>query len=251
MEINFRRPVVKKPKDQYTVGMTRGILIAGNESALCRAVEAEAAKRVEKLTSAVIQNRLVSPQRPAEDAPGRLTLDWNPGSPISARTLVLAAENRLEQIDEVILVCSPPSIRRLPADLSLADVEVFINDQFKGWFFLVKELARVFESRRQTEKKPRAALALVYNDIGPGGRDEAPDLLGPSALGSFRALTDGLLASAHNAPFITMGFAATQAGDEAGFAAFVWKCLDDASARNNGKLHRYGKFSFLQRGAGK
>lgn len=226
--------------------MTRGIFIAGNESALCRAIEAEAAKRVEKYAIAVIQNRLVSMQKPAEEIPGRLSLDWNPGSPISARALVLAGENRLDSIDEAILVCSPPSIRRPPADLPLADVEVLVNDQFKGWFFLVKELARVFESRRNRPGKRIPSLALVYGDISPGGRDEAPDLIGPSALGSFRAITDGLLASAHNAPFTAMGFACMRAGDDAGFASFVWKCLDEG--KNNGKLHKYGRFSFLTKG---
>jgi len=128
-------------------------------------------------------------------------LDWNPSSPISARTLVLAAENRLEHIDEAILICSPPSVRCKAADLSFSDVEIMLNDHIKGWFFLIKELITVFNNRR------RGSLILVYPDIPPvQSRDEASDLLGQPALASFRAMTQGLLASAHNEAYITMAF---------------------------------------------
>ena len=108
--------------------MTRGIVIAGNESTLIHAVENEAARRAERYALALIPNRFSGDNSPntrspqdnspsadpvAQDLPekGRIPLDWNPGSPISARTLVIAAENRLEQISEAILVCAPPSVR--------------------------------------------------------------------------------------------------------------------------------------------
>jgi hypothetical protein len=227
--------------------MTRGILIAGNESALSRAIEAETAQRVEHFAIALIPNRLSEPLRaavPAGSVPAnnaRLPLDWNPGSPISARTLVLAAENRLEHIDEAILICSPPSIRRAAAELPLADIEILINDHIKGWFFLIKELAAAFRARRA------GTLALVYSDIGSGGaRDDAADLLGPSSLASFRAFTRSLLASAFNEPYLTLGFAGSDAADETGFASFVLKNLDEGNKRNNGKLHKYGKLNFFR-----
>ena len=105
--------------------MTRGIFIVGNESALSRAIEAEAAGRVENYAAALIPNRLSGvPKSSVPANEKRLDLDWNPSSPISARTLILAAENRLEKIDEAILVCSPPSIRSSAADLPLADIEI-------------------------------------------------------------------------------------------------------------------------------
>jgi hypothetical protein len=128
--------------------MTRGILIAGNDSTLSRAIEAEASNRVEQYTAALIQNRFSELSKDSEAVnEKRITLDWNPSSPISARALVLAAENRLGQIDEAFLVCSPPSVRSSPAGLNLSAVEIMINDHIKGWFFLVKELAVVFKNR--------------------------------------------------------------------------------------------------------
>jgi hypothetical protein len=229
--------------------MTRGIIIAGNESALIRAIETETAKRVEHYAIGLIPNRLggtAEPPRLSASAgqtrteQARVPLDWNPGSPISARTLVLAAENRLEHIDEAILVCAPPSIRRPAAELPLADIEILVNDHIKGWFFLVKEVSAVFRARGG------GTLALVYQDAGfGGGSDDAADILGPSAIASFSAFTRSLLASAYGEPYVSLGFAGSEAGGEPGFAAFVLKHLDEGSRRNSGKLHKYGKLKLF------
>jgi NAD(P)-dependent dehydrogenase (short-subunit alcohol dehydrogenase family) len=227
--------------------MTRGILITGNESNLSRAIEAEAAKRVNQYAIALIPNRFSEPARPAanDEAPEgdpersvRLPLDWNPGSPISARTLILAAENRLEQINEALLICSPPSIRCGAAELPLADIEILINDHIKGWFFLVRELSAVFRARQG------GTLALVYADTG--GKDDSAELLGPPALAAFQSLARSLLGAAFNEPYLTLGFSSLDAGNETGFSSFVFKILDEGSRRNNGKLHKYGKLSLFR-----
>jgi hypothetical protein len=231
--------------------MIGGVLIAGDESALLRAIEAETAKKTENYAVAPISNRFSGVEaRPAADSTGRM-LQWNPGSPISARTLIIAAENRLEHINDAILVCSPPQVRRDAAhngaahsgaaDLSFADVEILLNDHVKGWFFLVKELAAAFKTRGE------GTLLLVYPDINEAaGADEAPDFLGHSALAVFRSLARDLLASAFNEPFFTLGFTSSETGDDAGFAAFIFKQLEEKNRRGNGKLHKYGKMGFFK-----
>jgi len=222
--------------------MTRGILIAGNDSTLCRAVEAEAVNRVDQYASALIPNRFSEVQKNSgPDNDKCIVLDWNPSSPISARALVLAAENRLEHIDDAILVCSPPTIRSSPSALPFSAVDVMINDHLKGWFFLVKEITAVFKNRG------RGTLALVYPDINSGTvRDEAADVLGPSALASFRALTQGLLAAAYSEPYITAGFSTSDAGNDAAFASFIFKNIDDLTQRSKGKLFKFGRFNFFK-----
>ena len=222
--------------------MTRGIFIAGNESTLCRAIEAETINRVEQYAAAFIPNRF---SNTAFDSgfnnEKRLSIDWNPSSPISARALVLAAENRLEHIDEAILVCAPPGLRGSPSTLAFSSVEMMINDHVKGWFFLVKELSAVFKNRG------RGTLALVYPDINTStGKDEPADLLGPAALASFRSLTHGLLAAANNESYFTVGFSTTDAGNESAFASYIFKLIDDLPKRSNGKLFKFGKFSFFK-----
>jgi len=233
--------------------MTRGILIAGNESILLSAIEAEAAKRTESYVFAPIINRFpgAEPQpspkndplepQPAADSTARILVDWNPSSPISARTLALAAENRLEHISEAILVCSPPQVRKDAANLNFADVEMLVNDHIKGWFFLVKELTAAFKA------KGEGTLSLVYPDVNETvGEDETPDLLGHSALAVFRSLTRNLLAAAFSEPFLTLGFTGSETGDDAGFAAFIFKQLEEKNRRGNGKLHKYGKLGFFK-----
>jgi hypothetical protein len=222
--------------------MTGGILIAGNESALLNAIEAEAAKRTESYAIAPVSNRFSGTEPvTAADSPARIHLDWNPGSPISARTLVLAAENRLGNFNEAILVCSPPPVRRDTANINFADVEMLVNDHIKGWFFLVKELATAFKA------KGEGTLSLVYPDTNESaGAGEAPDLLGHSALAVFRSLTRDLLAAAFSEPFFTAGFTGSETGDDAGFAAFIFKQLEDKNRRGNGKLHKYGRLGFFK-----
>ena len=230
--------------------MNRGIFIAGNESSLSKAIENETIKRAEKFAAALIPNRLsvrgtppheAAPKNPPAETERRIALDWNPSSPISARTLVIAAENRLENIDDAILVCSPPSIRSSAPELSISDIEILFNDHVKGWFFLIKEITALFSSRKH------GTLALVYPDINSSSaKDEAADILGPSALASFRVFTQALLSAAHNDSYITAGFSTSDAGNEAAFAAYIFKNIDEKNRRTNGKLHKFGKFSFFK-----
>jgi hypothetical protein len=116
-----------------------------------------------------------------------------------------------------------------------------VHDHIKGWFFLVKELTAVFRARQA------GSLALVFSEMGSGGRDETEDLLGPAALASFRAFTQSLLASAFHEPYLTMGFSSSEAGAEAAFAAFVFKLLDEGNKRNNGKWHKFSKLNPFNR----
>ncbi|MDR3115259.1 MAG: hypothetical protein LBU25_07045 [Treponema sp.] len=218
--------------------MTRGILLAGNESSLSAAVALEAAKRVEYFAAAFIPNRLANPLElttlPAAES--LIPLHWNPGSPVSARTLILAAENRLEHINEALLICVPPSVRKHPGALAATEIEIMVNDHIKGWFFLVKELTALFRMKKT------GTLALILSELEPGGgKEDAPDLMGISAVESFRAFTQGLLHSSLEEPFRILGFSAAASSNTGEFAAFIFKCLEEGGKRNNGKWLRFGK----------
>ncbi|MDR2398190.1 MAG: hypothetical protein LBD74_05445 [Spirochaetaceae bacterium] len=216
--------------------MTRGILLAGNESALSAAVAVEASKRVEYFTAAFIPNRLVNPDsKPLPTAAPLISLHWNPGSPVSARTLILAAENRLEHINEAILICVPPTVRKPPGALTAPEIEIMVNDHIKGWFFLVKELSALFRLKKT------GTLALVLSELDSGGKEEPPDIMGLSAVESFRAFTQSLLQSSLEEPFRILGFSAPQSCNTAEFAAFIFKNLEDGAKRNNNKWLKFGK----------
>ncbi|MDR1374053.1 MAG: hypothetical protein LBJ24_03680 [Treponema sp.] len=220
--------------------MTRGILIAGNESSLFAAIAAEAARRAAHFVAALIPNRISEPvPEPAEGA--RIPLSWNPGNPVSARALALAAENRLEHVDEAVLICAPPSVRKKAEDLIPGELEVLVNDHIKGWFFLVRELALIFKEQR------RGTLSLVLSDIGAGGKDETVDLLGPSAAASFRALAQGLLTGSPGEPYQVLAFSSSEIGEDASFASFIFKTMEEDNRRNSGKWHKYGRLGLFGR----
>jgi hypothetical protein len=232
--------------------MTRGILLAGNDSLLCAAIAAQAAQRVEHFAQALLPNRLSEQARsprpsypppgplpPAESGSAALPLAWNPASSISARTLVLSAEHHLERIDEAVLVCNPPSLRRPAAELLPLDIEILVNDHIKGWFFLVRELAGIFRARRS------GTLALVVPDLG-SGRDDQADLLGLPAAAAFRVFAQGLLASAPAEPYLTLGFSSREAGEDENFAAYIFKLIDQAARRNSGKWYTYGRLNLFR-----
>ena len=128
------------------------------------------------------------------------------------------------------------------AALNLADVEILVYDHIKSWFFLAKELAATFKTRGE------GILALVYPETNP--KDDDTDILGSAALSSFRSLAGGLLSAAADEPYQTLGFSGLAAGDEAGFAAFIIKHIEDSNRRGSrsqpGKLHKYGKLGFFR-----
>ena len=237
--------------------MTRGILIAGNESSLFSAAAAEAVKRVESFASALIPNRLPLPEGRGSLSPkaetagenngtrGAIPLSWTPASSISARTLVLAAENRLERINNAIVICSPPAVFRTAGTLAPEEVEILVNDHIKGWFFLIRELVLYFR-RRGAGSLSLVAPEIVPKDAwgknAPADPKSPPaDLLGPCAAASFRAFAQGVLASSANEPFQTMGFTTAEAGNEEDFAAWLFKIIDEDAGKNSGRWHKYSK----------
>ncbi|MDR2314733.1 MAG: hypothetical protein LBE02_09410 [Spirochaetaceae bacterium] len=218
--------------------MSKGLLIAGNPSSLFSALCTEAAKRTEKYAAACIPR---GGEAASLDAPAKqITLDWNPGSPISTRAIIISAANKLKSIDNVILACVPPVYRRTVEGLSQAELDRFTDNNIKGWFFLVRELAVVFTARGS------GALSFVLSEVQGGSRDEAPDLLGPSAAAAFRSFAQGVLNSSLNESCSIMGFSSCEPGEESAFAAYVFKVLEEGR-RNSGKWHKHGKFGIFGR----
>ena len=224
--------------------MTRGILIVGNEAPALTALAAEARGRVAFFASATLPNRFggrpveaPSPDaRPADGRPADGLLEWNPASAISARSLVIGARNRLGKIDEAILVCSPIAVRRRADELVPAEIDAVVDDLVKGWFLLTRELALEFRARGS------GTLAFVLSEGGlGGGKDDAADLVGASVAASFRALAQGMLSSSFKEPWRSLAFSSEEAGEDASFAAFVFRILDEGGKRESARWHKFGK----------
>ena len=219
--------------------MTRGILIIGNESPLFSAVAEETASRVEAFAATIIPGHF----QPKEGGPAKINekaiiLPWNPSSPISTRTLVFAAENRMKQIHDAIIICSPPTIYKNAEDLLPEEIEILVNEHIKGWFLLVRELVLYFQRTK------KGSLSLVES-IKHQGKGHPADLLGQSAAASFRAFAQGLLSSSLNEACQVMGFSASEADSAEKVAAWVFAKIDKCAKRDSGRWHKFSRFNFL------
>jgi len=224
--------------------MTRGIFIAGNESTLFTAAAKEAAKRVSFFVSAHIPNRFTPlPLTEPQSTENNEYLKWNPSSAISARTLILAAENRLKKIDDAILICSPPAVFKNPETLTPQEIEILVDDHIKGWFFLIRELIIYFR------KSGSGLLTLITQGDSPEAEKKRKndknntqlDILGPSAYASFYNFSQGIMKTQENEPYKVMGFTGTEPGTEEAFAAWFFKIVDEAAPKNTGCWHKYKK----------
>uniref|UniRef100_A0A7C3IFM0 Uncharacterized protein n=1 Tax=Gracilinema caldarium TaxID=215591 RepID=A0A7C3IFM0_9SPIR len=221
--------------------MTRGILIVGTTAPLTLAVSQEASKRLEShglalLGSAESENPLQFPPPPTT-----IPLTWTPGSAISARTLLVSAENRLSRLDEALLVFTPPTLRTRPDQLDQVQISTSIDDYIKGWYYLVRELSRYFRQRKE------GTLAFILSE-GPTAveKEESPDMLGPVLGAAFRAFMQSVLASAGSNPYRILGFTSNDPAQNEDFAAFIFKVLDEDNKRDTGKLHRFGKLNLFR-----
>ena len=219
--------------------MTRGILLTGNESTLLSAAAAEAFRRVESFALAVIPNRFPLPEgvlpQKIKTGDKTIVLPWNPASPISARSLLLAAENRMGKINDAVLICSPPAVFKTIKTLTPEEIDILVNDHIKGWFFIIRELCLYF---RRTGS---GSLSLVVPELSDAGKSAQTDILGPSAAASFRSFANGILAAASDEPFQLMGFTGSEAGKEGEFASWLFKIIDEGEKKNSGRWHRYAK----------
>ena len=221
--------------------MTRGIFLIGDKSPLFYAVAGEAAQRTESYTTAMITSRfsMSSGKQPSDfSSPDKaIALSWNPDSPISARTLVFSAENRMGKIHDAILVFSPPVIYKTVETMMPEEIEALVNDHIKGWFLIVRELALYFQ------RSGSGSLSLVARDIRKiRGRDSELNLLGQAAAASFMAFSRNLLAASYNEPYQVMGFSAPETCDMDKFAAWVFTKIDKSSKKDSGKWFRYSRF---------
>ena len=213
---------------------------------------------MEFYASAIIPNRISEGilteemrQENPESGGEAIKLSWNPASAISAKTLIMAAENRLKKIDDAILICSPPAVFKKPSYLNPREIEILVDDHIKGWFYIIRELILYFQ------KTGTGLLSLVLPDINSDFETRNKknavnpqfDLLGPSAMESFRSFADGIIASSAEEAYIAMGFSGSEAGQEQEYASWLFGIIDRAAKDMGGRWHRYKKGLFS--GSGK
>lgn len=83
---------------------------------------------------------------------------WNPASPISARSLLLQAENTFESIGTVILPFDTDSYEDYYSKLNVETISKGIDNMVLGYFYIVSEIVSRFE------KYGEGNIVFFYSD---------------------------------------------------------------------------------------
>lgn len=175
--------------------MGKTFLIAGTWAAVTMELIQGALSRKERVVAALDPGTEQPPIEPDWEKNLRY-LPWNRRSPISAKTFVLSGANSFERIDEALLVYAPGEGSRVIHETPLAEIEETIDENLKGFFFLLKELFSLFE------KQKSGTVSLVFYDRGV---EMLPPLEAASA-GAFRAIVPALQYNYQNEGFMIRGF---------------------------------------------
>ena len=130
----------------YNKSMNNTVLIAGGVSPV-NTYLAEAAERTD--------NKVLSAD--SSHSKGS-AFSWNPASPISARSLILQAENTFESIGTVILPFDADSYEDYYSKLSVETISKGTDNMILGYFYIVSEIIARFE------KYGEGNLVFFYND---------------------------------------------------------------------------------------
>ena len=83
---------------------------------------------------------------------------WNPASPISARSLILQAENTFESIGTVILPFDTDSYEDYYSKISVETISKGIDNMVLGYFYIVSEVLARFE------KYGEGNIVFIYSE---------------------------------------------------------------------------------------
>jgi NAD(P)-dependent dehydrogenase (short-subunit alcohol dehydrogenase family) len=202
------------------------ILIAGAGVGLVSALANEAVTRGAKTALSIIPSQ----NRDKRIVDGLEFLDWNPGSPISALNLVLAAENKIGALTGGIIVCAAPD-NADAADFSPAGIDFIINNHVKSYMFLARELARHFRAARN------GALTLALLE------EPSSSLLSGPVFSAFKSFSSNLLTNLNSEYFRTAAFVCEEKKPPPvnEFAAYIFKTLSENKKLDDGKWFKFTK----------
>jgi hypothetical protein len=209
--------------------MNSSLLIAGSGAELIAALSTQAEKYGAASVRAVIPNRNVRDDIADKGSP---LLDWNPGSAVSTRGLVVAAENRLGILGGGLIVCAAPH-NAAGYDFSPAGIDFLVDNHVKSYMFLAYELARYFRAAQS------GTLAMVMLE------DADSSLLTDPVFSAFKSFSARLLE--HQSEHVRAAAFSCKEKPPAPvneFASYVIKTLFKDEKFGNG---RWFKFTRLMR----
>lgn len=164
------------------------------------------------------------------ESDGFLLTDWNRGSSISARNVLLSVLNRFGRIDEAVLLGNPAVERRQLHEQPFTSIERGVDAWVKGTLFLARGVLEAFG-------REGGRLALVHYAPEEPGTGLPP--LEAALRGAFRALTQSLL-DTHSQKGVTVRGFESFSTPPREFAGFIVETMTERGDRpSGGKWFRY------------
>ncbi len=208
--------------------MERGLLIAGRSGTLFANIVQGALDRRGRVVAT--REPEVEPEVPEGLGENLSYVPWSPRSLFSARTLVLTAMDRLDTVDDVIVLMTPEGVHSPFHQTESALIEKRIDDTVKGYLFLVKEgLAHLMRAGG-------GRLVFVLSD---GGAEVLPPV-DAVVQGGLVRLVDSLFTYYADEAVEVHGLHASGA-DDSEAAAWVFDALDSRAGKTAGRWVRFGQ----------
>jgi hypothetical protein len=190
--------------------MDQACLVTGKSSELLAEVVHEAVARD--------RNTLVARSGPLElsvGAENASTVSWNRRSALSARSVILHAQNLHERLEEAIIVFSPVRESVPFHESSIVSIENRTDAEVKGYLFMIREIVSLFQKQRSG----RLLLAV---------REEETEVRSPleaMSVGSFVASAESLQQFYRNEQ-LEIRLCYSHSSDASGYAGFILDALD-------------------------
>jgi len=159
-----------------------------------------------------------------------LLIDWNRGSAISAKNVLLTTLNRYDRIEETLILSPPELEQKLLQETAAETIERAVDTWIKGTLFLMQTVLM------QYSQQQAGCLALINHT--PREEPAVPAPLENALRGSFAAAAGSILAGTALENVFVNGFESrTQKIEE--LADFVFDTMKSRGTKSSGRWYRF------------
>jgi len=205
--------------------MNQACLVTGKSSQLLAEVVNETVARGRR--SVIARSGPLELSAAVENA---ATITWNRRSALSARSVVLHAQNLYGRLDEAVIVFAPVRESVPFHESSIVSIENRTDAEVKGYLFMIREIVSHFQKQRSG----RLVLAVQETE------SEVRSPLEAMSLGGFTAAAEALQQFYRNEA-LEVRLCHSSIDDAGGYAGFILDALDAPTPRRpRAEWLRYG-----------
>jgi len=195
--------------------MNQACLVTGKSSQLLAEVVHETVARGRQ--SLIARSGALELSAAAETA---VTVTWNRRSALSARSVVLHAQNLYGRLDEAVIVFSPVRESVPFHESSIVSIENRTDAEVKGYLFMIREIVSYFQKQRS------GRLVLAVQEAA----SEVRSPLEAMSLGSFISAAEALQQFYRNEA-LEIRLCHSHSDDDQVYASFILVALDAPAPR--------------------